>query len=96
MKYIEKSTISFLKELSQNNERKWFDLHRDEYKKARENFVDFFYKVAYELSLADSYLIEESEYLEKIREKIIDDPKSFKKIINNPEVRRIYTPLSEA
>lgn len=58
MKYIEKSTIGFLKELSQNNERKWFDLHRDEYKKARENFVDFFYKVAYELSLADSYLID--------------------------------------
>jgi len=158
MKYIEKSTLDFLKKLSENNERKWFDLHRDEYKKARENFVAFFSEVAYEVSLQDPYLIDtksdthifrinrdtrfsrnklpyktnfwaflspggkkydnlsagyylhiepgnnfigwwayrpESEYLEKIREKIVDNPKDFKKIINNSRFKKVYSHLSE-
>ena len=38
---IEISTLSFLKELSQNNNREWFAAHKKEYETARENVLDF-------------------------------------------------------
>ena len=58
MHHIEVSTIDFLKDLSENNNRKWFDINRDRYKQARANFVAFFSEVSYKLSLSDPYLID--------------------------------------
>jgi uncharacterized protein (TIGR02453 family) len=38
---IDKKTLSFLKELSKNNNREWFAEHKDEYLKAQENMIAF-------------------------------------------------------
>lgn len=45
---IEKDSLVFLKRLSKNNNRDWFNAHKDEYTKAHENMIAF----------ADSLLIE--------------------------------------
>jgi uncharacterized protein (TIGR02453 family) len=45
---IEKSTLTFLKDLSKNNDREWFAKHKDKYIKAQENVIVF----------ADALLIE--------------------------------------
>ncbi len=37
---IEKSTISFLRNLGKNNNREWFRAHRDEYEESRRNMLD--------------------------------------------------------
>ncbi|HBN45670.1 MAG: TIGR02453 family protein [Candidatus Marinimicrobia bacterium] len=37
---IEKSTLNFLSELKQNNNRTWFNDHKDDYKAALANFTD--------------------------------------------------------
>lgn len=39
---IKKQTFTFLKNLKENNDRKWFHVHKDEYQIARKNFVDMF------------------------------------------------------
>ena len=158
MHHIEQETLEFLKNLWQNNDRKWFNLNREDYKKARENFVAFFAEVAYELSLSDGYLMDtksdthifrinrdirfsrnklpyktnfwaflspggkkydnlsagyylhiepwnnfiwwwayrpEPEFLAKIREKIVDNPQSFKDIINKPQFKKIYSHIND-
>jgi uncharacterized protein (TIGR02453 family) len=38
---IQPSTLSFLKKLSKNNNRDWFNTHKDEYLKAQENMLQF-------------------------------------------------------
>src|SRR6478609_5100994 len=38
---IHKSTLDFLKKLSKNNDREWFNKHKEEYLKAQENAIDF-------------------------------------------------------
>ena len=38
---IQKSTLKFLKELKKNNTKEWFDLHRNEFEAAKNNFLDF-------------------------------------------------------
>ncbi|MCA6432902.1 MAG: DUF2461 domain-containing protein [Cytophagales bacterium] len=38
---IQPSTLSFLKKLSKNNNRDWFNTHKDEYLKAQENMHHF-------------------------------------------------------
>ena len=37
---ISQNTISFLKELKNNNTKEWFDNNRDRYKEARKEFLD--------------------------------------------------------
>jgi uncharacterized protein (TIGR02453 family) len=39
---IQKSTLHFLKDLSKNNDRDWFNIHKARYNKARENVEVFF------------------------------------------------------
>jgi uncharacterized protein (TIGR02453 family) len=38
---IEKSTINFLKQLAANNERDWFNMHKEQYEKAKANTEQF-------------------------------------------------------
>src|SRR6478736_1034208 len=38
---IHKSTLDFLKKLSKNNDREWFNKHKEEYLQAQENAIDF-------------------------------------------------------
>ena len=38
---IEKSTLSFLKDLSKNNTKEWFDANRKRYEAERKRFIDF-------------------------------------------------------
>ena len=38
---IQQQTIAFLKSLSKNNSKEWFDLHRPDYEVAKKNFIDF-------------------------------------------------------
>lgn len=42
---LEKSTIQFLKSLSQNNNKPWFDANRPKYEAAKKNFEDFIQEV---------------------------------------------------
>ena len=41
MPQIKKSTLSFLKQLSKNNDRAWFAEHKPKYEAARENVADY-------------------------------------------------------
>ena len=38
---IKKDSINFLEELSKNNDREWFNKHKDRYVEARDNIIDF-------------------------------------------------------
>jgi len=38
---INPATLDFLKELIQNNNREWFQVHKERYDQARENMIDF-------------------------------------------------------
>jgi uncharacterized protein (TIGR02453 family) len=38
---LQASTIKFLKDLKKNNNKPWFDLHRNQYEAAKADFVDF-------------------------------------------------------
>lgn len=51
---IDKSTLSFLKGLSDNNSREWFNSHKAEYENARENALDFTAKLISKLSAFDN------------------------------------------
>ena len=53
---IEASTFTFLKQLSKNNVKEWFDKHRNEYENARQNFIQFIQAVINELSKTDASL----------------------------------------
>ncbi len=37
---LQKATLDFLKDLRKNNEKEWFDAHRDDYDAARKDFLD--------------------------------------------------------
>lgn len=39
---IQKSTLDFLKRLAKNNNRDWFNTHKDQYQHAQENAIQFF------------------------------------------------------
>jgi uncharacterized protein (TIGR02453 family) len=38
---IQKSTLDFLKKLSKNNDREWFNKHKEEYLQAQQNAIEF-------------------------------------------------------
>lgn len=42
---IQPATVRFLKNLTKNNNKPWFDLHRKEYETARKNYEDFIQSV---------------------------------------------------
>lgn len=54
MAKIKKSTLSFLKDLSQNNDRDWFQANKPSYEKARENMIDFAEALLEKLSETDA------------------------------------------
>ncbi|MEO0733873.1 MAG: DUF2461 domain-containing protein, partial [Bacteroidota bacterium] len=41
MAQIKKSTLTFLKQLSKNNNRDWFQEHKPKYEAARENVIEY-------------------------------------------------------
>lgn len=47
---IEKSTLNFLKQLFQNNDKSWFDNHKDVYLAAKKNFEDFVTLIIHDFS----------------------------------------------
>lgn len=49
-------TIQFLQQLSQNNNKVWFDQNRDKYKVIRENLKQFIIDVHYEMQVVDPTL----------------------------------------
>jgi uncharacterized protein (TIGR02453 family) len=49
---IQKASLDFLTTLSQNNNREWFNIHKDEYIEARDNIIDF----------ADTLLVEMNKH----------------------------------
>lgn len=51
---IEASTLNFLKKLSENNTRDWFNAHKGDYEAARENVLQFTSKLIIGLSKFDS------------------------------------------
>ena len=51
---INESTIGFLKKLAKNNNKLWFDAHRNEYLVAKENFEDLVAKIIGGLALIDN------------------------------------------
>lgn len=42
---LQRSTLKFLKDLRKNNNKPWFDQHRDEYERAREDYLHMVQKV---------------------------------------------------
>jgi uncharacterized protein (TIGR02453 family) len=50
---IQPSTFSFLKKLSKNNNRDWFNLHKDEYLKAQENMHQFVDALIFKMNTHD-------------------------------------------
>lgn len=50
---IKPETFNFLKEVAINNDRNWFQAHKDEYNSARENVLDFTARLLRELSKLD-------------------------------------------
>ncbi|MDB5011941.1 MAG: hypothetical protein JWQ25_143 [Daejeonella sp.] len=50
---IEPKTLSFLKDLSENNNRDWFNSNKDEHDKAKNNVLDFVSELITELSIID-------------------------------------------
>ena len=51
---FQRSTLNFLKSLAKNNNKAWFDSHRDEYLAARSDFEDFVSKLIKEVSKFDT------------------------------------------
>jgi len=52
---IKKSTLTFLKNLHTNNDRDWFNEHKDQYLLARENAEQFMDVLLYEMSKHDQF-----------------------------------------
>ncbi|MDA3616133.1 DUF2461 domain-containing protein [Polluticaenibacter yanchengensis] len=50
---IEKSTIAFLKQLSENNNKPWFDANRKTYEQARANFAEVVQSIINQLAVYD-------------------------------------------
>jgi len=54
MSTISKSNYEFLKKLKQNNNRDWFNTHKDEYLKQHQNTIDFADAVLHEMNKIDN------------------------------------------
>ncbi len=54
---IQTSTLKFLKSLSKNNNKPWFDAHCAQYHAARENFCNFITEVVSKTAQFDSDLV---------------------------------------
>ena len=54
---IEQNTLDFLTKLKQNNDRIWFNDHKDEYKAALANFTDLVAILLHNISGFDEKLI---------------------------------------
>ena len=54
---IEQSTLDFLTDLKQNNDRQWFNDHKDDYKSALANFTDMVAMLLHNISGFDDNLI---------------------------------------
>ncbi len=54
---IEQSTLDFLTDLKQNNDRQWFNDHKDDYKTALANFTDMVAMLLHNISEFDDNLI---------------------------------------
>jgi uncharacterized protein (TIGR02453 family) len=50
---IQSATLEFLKDLVQNNDREWFQDHKQRYESAKENIVNFAAEVIKELKKID-------------------------------------------
>lgn len=55
---IERQVLQFLQQLSKNNNKTWFDAHRDQYVAAKENFIQFATRLLTDLSKIDPSLSE--------------------------------------
>ena len=53
---ISLATLNFLTRLTENNNREWFQNHKDEYDAARENMLEFTGSVIQALSKVDPYI----------------------------------------
>jgi uncharacterized protein (DUF2461 family) len=53
---IEATTLRFLKDLKQNNQKEWFDANRKRYDQARENFAAFVQVLLRDIQQADATL----------------------------------------
>ncbi len=51
---IEKSTLNFLKELSKNNNREWFNINKKCYVEAHENVIAFAESLLFEMRKHDN------------------------------------------
>jgi uncharacterized protein (DUF2461 family) len=56
MNTIKKETLGFLKELSKNNNKDWFDANRETYQNAKKNFEEFLEFVLIDLIKIDPEL----------------------------------------
>lgn len=53
---IDVSTLNFLKKLSQNNNREWFNDNRKQYEQARDNFADFINELIPTINEIDDFI----------------------------------------
>lgn len=53
---IDKATFDFLVQLSKNNNRDWFNDHRQQYELARDNFADFINEMIAEIEKFDPFI----------------------------------------
>lgn len=53
---LDTNTFAFLKKLSAHNNKAWMDEHRNDYEKARNNFIEFVKEMIIELSAIDNSL----------------------------------------
>lgn len=54
--HIRPSTFSFLKDLAENNDRDWFQQHRNDYENAWQNMKDFVQQLIIALAATDHYI----------------------------------------
>ncbi len=54
--HIQPTTLSFLKRLAENNDRDWFQQHRDDYEAAWQNMKDFVQQLIIALATTDRYI----------------------------------------
>lgn len=50
---IHKSTLRFLKDLNKNNNRNWFNAHKEDYLKAQKNMIDFLDQLLLKMNVHD-------------------------------------------
>lgn len=69
---LQKSTLTFLKNISRNNNKEWFDLHKDAYLDAKADFEQFVLKVArsYQKIDPDIEIMDARQYIFRINRDI--------------------------